>query len=130
MEFSKETVAGKAVLEIDVTEKDVYYIVVGALEQGSTYWVGLDNRGEEFKNREKGVHTLEVVTKLLLDGKSVTLYDIENEQDTWELTLEKLLKGVAQYKKERPSDSDLESADAETYDCILQYAIFEELVYG
>lgn len=131
LEFT-DKVVGTAIIEKPLTENDIENIIVNALEGGSNYWVGVDNTGELWEGKPKDEPVSTWATKLIIDGKSVKLFDIEEEADDseWTITLDKLLKGYAQNCKERPHDCDLENSDAVTVDCILQYALFEELVYG
>jgi hypothetical protein len=68
--------------------------------------------------------------KLLLDGSSVLFYDRENPADAYELTLTGLIKGIQKNLEERPFSCDKENWDAEDCDCIVQYALFNEIVFG
>ncbi len=129
LEFT-DNVVGKVIVEIDITENDIENIIVTSFEGGSNYWMGLDNSRSEWKDRPEDEPHSTWATKLLLDGKSVFVYDIEDDKEEYELTLEKILNGIRQNAKERPFDSDLEKGDATTSDCIVQYALFGEVVYG
>lgn len=126
--MSKNQVVGS--FSVEVTGEQVEAIIVNAFEGGSTYWVGLDNTGSEWANKPQGKPLSMWAVKLLLEGKTVHLYDLEDDSEKWELTLAKIIAGVQQNHKARPSDSDIIEGDAETADCILQYALFNELVYG
>ena len=63
---------------------------------------------------------------LSLCGKTVKLYDIEDEDETWELTLDKLLKGIGRELTNGMTIEDI----ADDADAALQYALFDEIVYG
>lgn len=132
LEFSYEKVVGKVAFttSVNITEDDVFGIIVGSVEGGSNYWMGLDKSGAEWEDRPKGEPLSTWATKLLLEGKSVKVYDIEDKTERWEITLEKLLKGIRLNNEKRPHDNNLENADATTYDCIVQYALFDKVVYG
>ena len=93
------------------------------MESTSTYWVGLDNTTPEWKNKPEDFPTSQYATQLLLEGKNITLYDIENEEEVWELNLQKVLKGIG---IAFANGDDIE----DDTDNILQYALFGELVYG
>lgn len=67
-----------------------------------------------------------IVAALLLAGKTVKLYDVEDDSETWELTLEKLIKGIGREITNGFKLSDIE----EEADAALQYALFDEVVYG
>lgn len=115
-----------------VTESDVENIMVTAIEGGSNYWMGIDNTTPEWADKPKEEPISTWATKLLIEGKSVKFYDREQEMDSedWILTLEKLLKGYELNCEKRPWDSDLDNSDAETADCIVQYALFGKLVFS
>lgn len=130
LEFSKEKVVGKAVVEMELTENDIESIMVNGLEGGINYWAGLDNTGENWDLKPKGEPLSTWATKLLLEGKEVKFYDLEDEDELWILTLEKLVKGFSLNYIHRPKDNSIEDGDATTCDCIIQYALFNELVYG
>lgn len=131
--FDEKKVVGTAVIKKDITESDIENIIVTSFEGGSNSWMGLDNSSEEMKAKPKGEPWSTWCARLLLDGKSIKLYDVtgEIEDDSeWVLTLEKLIKGFQMNCEQRPFDCDLEQGDAITSDCIVQYALFNELVFN
>lgn len=129
LKFREDVVVGSFNVDRNITEYDIETVIVNALEGGSNYWVGVDNTTPEWSNRPKKIPISTWVAKLLIDGETVTLYDIEDETE-FKLTLDKLIKGFELNAKHRPFDSDLENGDGITADCILQYALFNEIVYG
>ena len=36
-------------IKVEITESDIESIIVGSLEGGSSYWLGLDNTGEDWE---------------------------------------------------------------------------------
>lgn len=106
-----------------VTASTIENIIVSALEGQSNYWVGVDNTTIEWRDKPEGMPVSQFATNLLLDGKKVVLYDIEDEDETWELTLDKLLSGIGNAMSENRDYED----EADT---TLQYALFGELVYA
>jgi hypothetical protein len=116
-----------------ITEEDITNLIVDGLETGIGYWAMLHNDTEEFKNyyNTTDLATAEIVAKILLNGGSVKITD--NEEDVepkFDLTLDRLLVGIQKNAEERPWDCDLENYDATTCDCIIQYAIFDEVTFG
>lgn len=132
LEFDKKKVVGTATIKKELTESDIENIIVTAFEGGSNYWMGLDNSSEDMQAKPNGEPYSTWSTKLILEGKSVKLFDIEESDDdsNWIITLDKLIKGFELNYVNRPHDNDLENGDATTADCILQYALFGEVVYG
>lgn len=116
-----------------ITEEDIENLIIDGLETGITYWAMLHNDTEEFEKyyNTTDLATAEIVAKIILAGGSVKITD--NEEDVepeYDLTLDRLIVGIQKNAEERPWDCDLENYDATTCDCIIQYAIFDEVVFG
>lgn len=116
---------------VKVTAQQIEDLIVTAIEGGITYWAGLCD-SDLFKDKPKDLPISQFIFQLLYEGKSVKFYDAEEDDDSvdWELTLDKLLKGIALNYEQRKWDSDLDNYDADTADSIIQFALFGELVYG
>ena len=130
IKFSREKVVGTAKIEFPLTEKNIDTIMSLALEGGIGYWAVLNNSTPDFENKPDNRFTTEWATQLLLDGKEIEFFDAENENERWKLDLQKVIKGFALNHQNRPHDSNLENGDVTTGDCIIQYALFDKLVYG
>ena len=116
-----------------IAREELKYLIIDGLETGITYWATLHNDTEEFEwyYNETNLSTSEIVADILLNGGSVKITDTEGDVDSkYDLTLERLLVGIQKNAEERPHDCDLENYDAITCDCIFQYAIFDEVVFG
>jgi hypothetical protein len=129
LEFT-DKVVGKIKYEKDVTEEEIANVIITALEGGCNYWAGLDDSKPGWNYKPIGEPKSTWATKLILEGKSITLYDVEEEDDDWVLTLENLLQGLSLNARRRSHDCDLDNMDGVTADCIIQYALFGEIVYG
>jgi hypothetical protein len=132
LEFSRKTIVGSVNIQKDLTEGDIETIIVNGFEGGIHYWAGVDNTGELWDNKPDDVALSQWATKLVLEGHGVKLYDVEEEEDddNWVLTLDNILEGYRLNFQKRKFDNDIENGDATTYDCIIQYALFGELVFG
>jgi len=120
---------GKSVLNL--TANDIDNVICGAVEGGTNYWAQIQNDRKEWDDKPKGIPLSQWITHLLLNRKSVVFRDVEEyDGKDLRLTKKKLLDGIKLNAMERPFDCDLENADATTYDCIFQYALFGELIYG
>lgn len=116
-----------------VTEEQIRDIIIDGLETGITYWALLHINTVKFKKyyNETDLAISEIVADILLKGGSVKITDIEEVADTkYDLTLDRLLIGIQKNAEERPHDCDLENYDAITCDCIFQYALYDEVVFG
>lgn len=115
-----------------VTPEDIDDIMVSALEGGINYWCSK----AEVVGEYLGKYGSEQISR----GGTLKLYDSEAEE-IYELTKEKFLKGLERYVK-NPTYSDFLEfvdhevrldtgyADADVADTIIQYALFDEIVYG
>lgn len=122
----------KVELEIVVTDEDIDDIMCGALEGGICYWC---NRA-----RVVGEYLGEYASEQISAGGELELFDAE-EDTSYVLNKEKLLKGIEMYSKNPVGCNILEqidgklrldccNADAEVCDAIVQYALFGEIVFG
>jgi len=127
MKFTSKEV-GRIKIESIVTENDIEDVIVGALEGGSNYWLGFKRSQIDFQFKPKGEPVSIWITKLLLEGKTIETFDIEDDkQKIFDLNLEKLIKGIQLNAIRNP---DREMWDAEDCDCVIQYALFDEIIFG
>ena len=114
-------------IEVNLTQQDVDDIMVAALEGGINYWC----REAEVVGEYLGKCASDQISR----GGSLILHDSESS-DKWELTLEKFLNGVKLYFEDgchvqvednRIDAGDIDAGDA---DCIIQFALFGEVVFG
>lgn len=129
MEKSKFTV--KAEVEAKLTAQDIDDIMVSALEGGITYWCC---NAEVVGGEYLGEYASDQISR----GGSLMLYDAESN-DKWELTLEKFLNGVKLWLQngddryhalQKDGTLDTCEVDGEMADLIVQYALFQEVVFG
>lgn len=122
-------------LEIEISRKDLIDYGNDFMECGAfTSWACLGNDTKEFREFRKlhsDMYLGEVVMLYLLEGNSITVYDNENDEDYWELNLEKLLNGIKMNIEFR-NECKFNYEDYDFYDDdrVLQYALFGELVFG
>ena len=99
------------------------------------YWSCIDNDTEAWHQARKELEgqdaTFEdIFFHILKSGKVVELFDIEDNEEIWELTFEKLLEGMQRAIQYGDWDGDVDSLDGAVGDMIFQYALFEEIVFG
>jgi len=130
LEFEKKVI-GTIEITKQVTEENINSIICTAFESDSiNYWVEyVETDTEHWKDRPKGEYLSSWATKIILEEKEILLKE-EGEEELLSLTLKKLLKGIKLNIVNRPFDCDLEDMDATTVDCIIQYALFGEVVYS
>lgn len=130
----------------EITEEQINDLVCTALEGGITYWCG-KARAKVFKyvdtpdkDQEKvkyiGVldedqEKINFASDVIGYGGTLIFYDAESS-DKWELTIEKMLKGIQRQCTEKKCSVNelLDGYDAEDADCIIQYALFDEIIFG
>ena len=117
-----------------ISTQDIDDLMVTVFEGGINYWCGYAEIVE--KPETECTFKSEVISR----NGALELFDDESD-DTWILTREKFLKGVnkalnhfhCEFTK-NPMYSNVqdmvENHDAETVDVIIQYALFDELVFG
>jgi hypothetical protein len=122
-------VVGFVEVKIPITTKDIEDVIITAFEGGINYWAGL-RLTADWTPKPLGLPNSEWAAKLIIEGKTVKLYDIEDKATDFELTLKGLLFGIQKYYLATNYQIDKENWDAESADCIIQYALFGEIVFG
>jgi hypothetical protein len=118
------------------TSEDINDLIVGALEGGINYWcykavIKKDTEDNFFnvlpEDQDKVVYASDAIG---YNGVLI-LYDAESD-DHWELTLENVLKGIKIHCANMGISPSalMDNYDAGDSDAIVQYALFNELVFG
>jgi len=120
----------KIELEVHYDDQFLEDIIVTAFEGGSNYWIEYINFEN---NKPRGIPTSVWVFEKLKDGETIVLY-LEDDERAF-LTMRRLKCGVKKYfsdSKNLIGGLDLEFSDYDTdvADSVLQYAVFDKLVYG
>lgn len=82
---------------------------------------------ENFYDRE--VCFEEVVLEMLEREDNFYLHDSEDDV-CYPLTIDKLLNGIKMHIERDFASSNLDDWDGEDSDCVIQYALFNDVVYG
>ena len=122
--MSKKRFTVRPQIEVNLTQQDIDDIMVTALEGGINYWCR--------KAEVLGEYLGETASDQISRGGILILHDAESAQ----LTLGKFLNGVKLYFEQgchvQVEDNAIDTCDIDAgdADCIIQLAIFEEVVFG
>lgn len=98
------------------------------------YWACIDNDTEVWHKTSDSLdddHTFEdVFFEVLKSGNPVLLIDVEDVDEVWELTMDKLINGIKLTIEQNYWDGDFDNIDGEIGDIIFQMALFGEIVFG
>ena len=98
------------------------------------YWACIDNDTDVWNKTSDALpedHTFEdVFFEILKNGYAVCLIDVEDTDEAWELTLDKLINGIKLTIEQNYWNGDFDDIDGEVGDIIFQMALFGEIVYG
>ncbi len=98
------------------------------------YWSCIDNDTKVWHKTSDSLdddHTFEdVFFEILKNGQAVELIDVEDDEEVWELTLDKLIHGMQMAIDNGDWDGDVDELDGAIGDMIFQYALFDEIVFG
>lgn len=114
-------------IEVNLTMQDIDDIMCTALEGGICYWCS--------EAEVIGDYLGECAHEQISRGGALRLHNCESEQ-VYDLTLENFLNGVKLYFEQgchvQVEDNTIDTGDidANDADCILQFAIFEEVIYS
>lgn len=110
-----------------VTDQDINDIMSAALDGGITGWCGRT----EVVGERCGKYASDEISR----GGELRLYDMETDE-VYTLTLDKFLRGLSQYiggcydYVTENGSLDAGQIDAEGADCIIQFALFGDIIYG
>ena len=119
----------KVEFEVLLSDQDIDDIMVSALEGGITYWCGQVDVVDKYLG--------EYASDQISRGGSLILYDCESD-DKWVLTREKFLNGVKKFISIHPDvnvldkDKRIDTWKIDGYfaDMIIQYALFDDIMFG
>ena len=98
------------------------------------YWSVIDNDRNEWheahNEMSKDATFEDLMYHILKKGESIALFDAEDDEEYWYLTLENLLNGIKLTIENKYWDGDIDTIDGEIGDIIFQYALFNEIVFG
>ena len=125
-----KTFEGQAIINFFLTEEDVDDIMTTALEGGINYWC--------CEAEVVGEYLGEYASEQISRGGKLKLYDAESD-DMWELDINKFLKGFKLWIENGDDEYgalksdggvDCGEIDSAMADMIIQYALFNEIVFG
>lgn len=112
------------------SDEDMQDIVISAIEGGIGYWACLDNTTEAWKDKPKDVPVSEWAYEILKKGWKLEFTDEEDDEAKYEIDWDSFVIGIQSAISGHVWDGDIDSVDSIIADCIFQYAIFGEVVYG
>jgi hypothetical protein len=98
------------------------------------YWACINNETNEWYDARaelpKGSTFEDLMYHILKKGESILIIDAEDDEEEWDLTLEKLLNGIKLTIQNGYWNGKIDDIDGEVGDIIFQYSLFNEIVYG
>ena len=98
------------------------------------YWGRIDNTTEDWQHVSASLpsdSTFEDVRwALLKTGNSLRIEDVENDDEDYNLTLDKLLNGIKLAIEKKYWNGNMDDIDGEVGDIIFQMSLFDEIVFG
>ena len=98
------------------------------------YWGRIDNTTEDWQSMSASLpsdHTFEdVIWALLKTGNSLRIEDAENDDEDYNLTLDKWLDGIELAIEKKYWNGNVDDIDGEVGDIIFQMSLFDDIVFG
>lgn len=108
--------------------------IISSATYDISYWGGVDNDTNEWWDARaelpKDSTFEDLMYHILKKGERVFMFDVEDMDEVWHLTLDKLLNGIKLTIQNGYWTGRIDDIDGEVGDIIFQYALFEEIVYG
>lgn len=97
------------------------------------YWGGVNNdtiAWDKARNELPDGTFEDQMYYVLKSGHAVEMFDVEDEEEVWLLTLDKLLNGIKLTIEQGYWNGDLDEIDGEVGDIVFQMALFSQIVFG
>ena len=97
------------------------------------YWGGVNNDTVAWDNARDELPdgTFEDrMYHILKSGHAVEMFDVEDMDEIWHLTIDKLLNGIKLTIENGHWDGNIDNIDGEVGDIVFQMALFDEIVFG
>ena len=111
----------------EITNEEISDLIVTALDGGINYWCG----GVTVK--QQPIFNWTFANEVIALNGILELVDSENTDEKWELTQEKFIKGLIKTMEHYDYNTVsilMDNHDAEVADVLIQYALFDEIVFG
>ena len=113
---------------------DAMVDIISAAVYDIGYWSVIDNDTDIWNATSDSLdedHTFEdVFYAILKNGQAVRLFDVEDSDEVWDLTLDKLLNGIKLAIQNGYWNGKIDDIDGEVGDIVFQYALFDSIVFG
>ena len=118
-------------VNVEVTDDDIDDIMASALEDGINYWCG--------RVKVVGEYRGEYASEQISRGGKLLLYDKEDEEKEYTLTKGLFLSGLKMYLSNETTCLNMWNGkigidpgciDGNAADSIIQYALFDEIIYA
>ena len=108
--------------------------IISAAVYDIGYWACINNDTDVWNATRDALdkdRTFEdVFYAILKNGQSVQLIDVEDSDEVWDLTLDKLLNGIKLAIQNGYWNGKIDDIDGEVGDIIFQYGLFNEITFG
>lgn len=130
--------------EIAIDVMDCIDILSAALPSIG-YWATIDYNKEDYKkskdnlinertdavNELREINFETVLFNIMAMGGKIKVYDNEDEDEIIDLTLEKFTDGIVKaIQEDYITSDDVSEIDGEIADAVIQYSLFDSIVYG
>jgi hypothetical protein len=114
-------------------DEDILSVISSAIYDIG-YWSCIDNDTDVWHktsdSMDDGRTFEDVFFEILKNGQAVELIDVEDDEEVWELTLDKLIHGMQLAVEQNYWDGDVDSLDGSIGDAIFQMSLFSQIVFG
>lgn len=123
----------KIILTPEESEEFFYNALCNSLEYIGGYGLELEYKEEDYQSARSKLNSPcyeDVLLQILKDGNTLTLIDLEDEDNSKQITIADVHKRVQEVPFSHLCDMINQNDDAYTGDVIIQWVFFEEIIFG
>jgi hypothetical protein len=114
-------------------DDDALVDIISAAVYDIGYWACINNdtvTWDDARNELPDGTFEDRMYHILKSGRSVEMFDVEDPEEVWYLTLDKLLNGIKLSIQNGYWNGKIDDIDGEVGDIVFQFALFSDIVYG
>lgn len=116
-------------IKLSITEDHIENLLVTAFEGSINYWARIDTSTLLWKQKPSDIPISIWAAELILRGQAIKIYDVVDPDTSAYLTLNGIKNGLAKELQAHPENIEPENWDADFADNVIQFALWNDIIY-